>query len=209
MPAEIFSTKCPAGFSGRSLKSPPTKIQSPCLEELLKIEPLVAPEPTSVPPPGSLAMATESYAVPNSGNISSPEVRDATSVAASLTAWDGYPAARNLPTEPKPGVIIIKEQQLIDLGHSVTLIDSGPISPKGPLGACAVVAPLPPRGGKRFSGYEPPFEEHPQLNRAAYPFSTGAQDILFPSSHGVIRKAMEECSTSGGCYYARFLESSF
>ena len=57
---------------------------------LVKIEPLINPEPHSVPPLSSSALVTVP-AVHTSGQLLAPDVRDATSVAASILAWDGYP----------------------------------------------------------------------------------------------------------------------
>ena len=79
------------------MKSPGDKIQLPTI---IKIEPLVAPEPVSVPPLHSLALAAESLAVPKSGQLLTPDVRDATSVAASLNAWDGDPVDEPCPFAP-------------------------------------------------------------------------------------------------------------
>ena len=70
-----------------------TKIQSLSPESLLKIDPLVDLEPGSVPPLGSLSLVTDVSAVLRSGQPLAPEVKDATSVAASLAAWDGYPSS--------------------------------------------------------------------------------------------------------------------
>ena len=69
------------------------KIQSLYPESFLKIDPLVDLEPGSVPPLGSLSLVTDVSAVLRSGQPLAPEVKDATSVAASLAAWDGYPSS--------------------------------------------------------------------------------------------------------------------
>ena len=73
------------------MKSPVNKIQFPYSEALIKIEPLVTPEHISVPPLRSQAVVTDSYAVSNFGGTLLPSVRDATSVAASLSAWEDDP----------------------------------------------------------------------------------------------------------------------
>jgi hypothetical protein len=81
------------------LKSPIPKIQSPSLEGLIEIEPLIAPEANSVPPLASRTLETEILAVLPSGASTAPEVRDATSVAASQVAWTGDPDAMMSPYE--------------------------------------------------------------------------------------------------------------
>ena len=73
------------------MKSPVYKIPYQDLG-LIQIEPLTASEPMSVPPLDSRALVSGSSAVLNSVRPMAPEVRDATSVAASLTAWQGDPS---------------------------------------------------------------------------------------------------------------------
>ena len=86
------------------MKSPTFKIQSPA-EGLIKIEPLYPPEPPSVPPLGSGGVAAGCLAVPTSVRPLAPEVRDATSVAASQVAWTGDPQAppHQMCVEPSRG----------------------------------------------------------------------------------------------------------
>ena len=72
------------------MKSPNFKIQSPVTDSFITIEPLINPESHSVPPLASANLVTD-LAVLSSGQLSAPDVRDATSVAASILAWDGYP----------------------------------------------------------------------------------------------------------------------
>ena len=82
------------------MKSPTPKIQFQIEESYIKIEPLVAPEQNSVPPLRSAALKLEGQAVPKSGQSLTPEVQDATSVAASLNAWDGDPVSSPAPALP-------------------------------------------------------------------------------------------------------------
>ena len=72
------------------MKSPTLKIQSPDGEMFVKIEPLVNPEPHSVPPLSSAILATGLAATKSAPSLE-PDVKDATSAAASLFAWEGYP----------------------------------------------------------------------------------------------------------------------
>ena len=73
------------------MKSPPQKIQSQELT-LIDIEPLITPEPKSVPPPSSGVLATVSNAVLPLDCPMAPKVQDATTMAASLSAWTGDPS---------------------------------------------------------------------------------------------------------------------
>jgi hypothetical protein len=57
------------------------------------LEPLTAPETKSVPPLIFRALETVNPAMLSSSTPVAPEVRDATSVAASLIAWTGDPEA--------------------------------------------------------------------------------------------------------------------
>ena len=59
---------------------------------LVKIEPLINSEPHSVPPLSPSARVTVP-AVQTPEQLLAPDVQDATSVAASVLAWDGYPGA--------------------------------------------------------------------------------------------------------------------
>ena len=72
------------------MKSPSSKIQSPVNDLLVKVNPIFNPEPHSVPPLSSRPLVTVP-AVLTSAQPLAPDVKDATSVAASLLAWDGYP----------------------------------------------------------------------------------------------------------------------
>ena len=80
------------------MKSPIFKIQSPVPDLFIKIEPICNPEPNSVPPLISDSLVTVPAVYP-SGQPLAPDVRDATSVAASLSAWDGYPDPSLMPQQ--------------------------------------------------------------------------------------------------------------
>ena len=89
-----------SGFSGRSLKSPLLKIQSPSVGGFIKIDPLISPETNSVPPLVSRALGADVNAVLPSCASTAPEVKDATSVAATIDAWAGNPPLPPQPVAP-------------------------------------------------------------------------------------------------------------
>ena len=136
------------------MKSPTSKIQSPVCDSFVKVEPLFNPEPDSVPPLISGALVTVPAAHP-SGQPLAPDVRDATSVAASLLAWDGYPTSSPMLQENIPALGPAKpSSQLLDvcnptyLSNSETLPAANVSPPAHPSPAWDVVTPLTPRGGK-------------------------------------------------------------
>ena len=83
-------------FYTRSLKSPHLKIQSPDSNSIIKIQPLIDLEPHSVPPLSSTDLVTGPAVLPSAQPLA-PDVKNATSVAASLLAWDGYPESASKP----------------------------------------------------------------------------------------------------------------
>ena len=183
------------------MKSPRTKIQSLDSETDIKIETLVDIEPGSVPPLGSLALVTESTAVPKSGHPLTPDVRDATSVAASLQAWHGDPGtdallSQSLPSPVCPAPVPMDNSPVID---SISLAlpsehqpSHDPPTRPGPPAAqlnLAVVPPLPPWGGDGLPAFMTPSKESPQTKsvyHTAYFSKTRLEDIPTCDSHGQI-----------------------
>ena len=102
------------------MKSPIFKIQSPVDDCLVKVDPILNPESHSVPPLDSRPLVTVS-AVLTSAQPLAPDVKDATSVAASLLAWDGYPEP---PCQSEPTLQLPTSISAID----PTSINAQPLS---------------------------------------------------------------------------------
>ena len=82
----------------------------------MEIEPLSTQELNSVLPLGPRALVNGSNAVPSSGESLTPHVRDATSVAASLSAWTGYPQSSPAPgVFPRPPSLLPRGGRILDI----------------------------------------------------------------------------------------------
>ena len=199
------------------MKSPRNKIQLLCPESFVKIDPLVDLEPGSVPPLGSLSMVTDASAVLQSGQPLAPDVKDATSVAASLAAWDGYPSRSPELSEEIPTLNPVKPDPLsLDLDSALedVILPSSPVLPQnidftqpshdptvgcpptrpGPPAAqlnLAVVPPLPPWGGEDgLPAFMTPCEESPQsksVHHATNSLKTRLEHIPTCDAHGQIK----------------------
>ena len=181
------------------MKSPTLKIQSPDSDVFIKVEPLVNPEPHSVPSLSS-AVLVAGLAVPKSAQPLAPGVQDATSVAASLHAWEGDPAASASPSTSLPSSLLYVPAptdfpQVIGLdplppssSHESDYSPAfdPPFSPLAPVNLVGA-PPLPPRGGEvGIPAFRAPFEEQPQLqpiHHAAYPNRTRVVDIPASNFH--------------------------